>query len=352
MSLPNLRPQWPTPLSSSGQSGDLSFIERLFNAVFGTLFLDPLFSRIIHVADPSYDEVLQGIDTLSYFGVHVPLLINTVLGFDFPTPRYPLVEYVGPVFMQSLPHLDQDLQEWLDSKEERAVIYISMGTTGSLEAKKVQALLDGVMETSYNAMWVMKTKNRDKLGVVNFAAFEDRLFLADWAPQQTVLQHNSIVMSILHCGLNGVQESLSNSLPVICMPLGYDQFEVAAKVVSAGVGLSMYNGFMDSLKGNREVKAKDIETSVYKIVSGNYAENASRIRRMYKLAGGAKRAADLVEYYEDVGYEHLVPAFAKYEWSWIQRNNWDVWLVFAAMCCGVGWVWWRVGRWCFSKLGC
>ena len=41
-------------------------------------------------------------------------------------------------------------------------------------------------------------------------------------------------------------------------------------------------------------------------------------------AGGSEKAADLVEFYEEVGYEHLVPAYAKYEWTWVQYYSVDV----------------------------
>lgn len=354
LSLAHLQPKWPTPLSSSGQSDDLGFVERFFNALIGSLILEPMFAGIFQSAvmvDSHYREVLQDTNVVSYLGLHIPFLYTTVFGLDFPTQRYPLEEYVGPVLMQSLPPLDQDLLEWLDAKEEKTVVYISMGTTASLTADSAQALLDGVMSTPYYALWALKAKNRNGLSAVSFGAFPNRLFLADWVPQQTVLGHSSIVMSILHCGLNGVHESLYNSLPIICVPGGYDQFEVAAKVISAGVGLSLY-GFTDALRGNRIITAQDIDTSVRRIVSGDYAENAGRIRQMYKLAGGAKRAADLVEYYEDVGYEHLVPAFAKYEWGWVQYYNLDVWLVLGVMCGVLGWVVWRGGRWGLSKLCC
>ena len=42
------------------------------------------------------------------------------------------------------------------------------------------------------------------------------------------------------------------------------------------------------------------------------------------FAGGAKRASDLVEFYAEVGYDHLIPAYVKYEWSWVQYYNLDV----------------------------
>lgn len=59
---------------------------------------------------------------------------------------------------------------------------------------------------------------------------------------------------------------------------------------------------------------------------------------MYHLAGGVERAANLVEFYEAVGYVHLVPAYAKYQWNWVQYYNADVYtlilliLVIITMC--------------------
>ena len=344
---PSALPSWSTPLPSSGQLDDLSFFERLLNTLlmpFLYFFANEIYLSVTRV-DENYKKAFDGIDPLFYPGLHIPLIFNTVPGLDFPKPTYPLIEHVGPVLMNSLPELDERLQEWLDSKENRTVIYISMGTTGYLAADTAQGILDGVMATAYSAVWVLKTRNRKTLSQVNFEVFKDRLFLADWVPQQTVLQHRAIVMSLLHCGLNGIQESLYNSLPVICIPTGYDQYEVATKVVSAGVGISLQT-LTDSLRGNRIIRAETITNSIQRIISDNYAENASKISRMFKLAGGAKRAADLVEFYEDVGYEHLVPSFVKYEWSWVQYYDVDVWLVLGVVCGVLGWMLWRLGNKC------
>ena len=46
-------------------------------------------------------------------------------------------------------------------------------------------------------------------------------------------------MTILHCGLNRVQESLYNSLPVICVPYAFDHFEIGVKLSVAGAGVSL-----------------------------------------------------------------------------------------------------------------
>ena len=46
--------------------------------------------------------------------------------------------------------------------------------------------------------------------------------------------------------------------------------------------------------------------------------------RIFEQAEGAVRTAHLVELYADVGYTHLIPAYVKYQWSWVQFYNIDV----------------------------
>ena len=67
-----------------------------------------------------------------------------------------------------------------------------------------------------------------------------------------------------------------------------------------------------------------MQESVQKIESGPYRDNAKKMSIIFKNAGGVKRAAELIEFYARVGYDHLVPAYVKYHWSWIQYYNVDV----------------------------
>ena len=71
--------------------------------------------------------------------------------------------------------------------------------------------------------------------------------------------------------------------------------------------------------------------AIKEIDSKDYVENIRRLKKIFIQAGGVERAADLVEHYEDVGYAHLVPAYAKYNWSWIQYYNIDVYLLLGTL---------------------
>lgn len=159
---PSILPVWPTPLVSSGQTENLSFLERFFNTLFTNLFLKPLFFGVVFQSglynDSSYRKVLG---VINYPGSHIPLIFNTAFGLEYPKSRYPLIEHVGPVLMNSLPPMDEELQQWLDKKTRKSVIYISMGTTGFLKANNIQALLNGVMAAPYSAVWVFKRKDRE-----------------------------------------------------------------------------------------------------------------------------------------------------------------------------------------------
>ena len=78
-------------------------------------------------------------------------------------------------------------------------------------------------------------------------------------------------------------------------------------------------------------------TSLY-MHTGNCRAQLSLLRRVFREAGGVDRAADLVEHYCDVGYDHLIPAYAKYNWSWVQYYNVDVHAVILMALVAIGYL--------------
>ena len=73
--------------------------------------------------------------------------------------------------------------------------------------------------------------------------------------ETNTLQHPKLVMTILHCAMNSVQESLYNGLPMVCVPHGFDHFDVATRVTSAQVGIPLYS-ITDSLIHGRVSRQK------------------------------------------------------------------------------------------------
>ena len=51
-----------------------------------------------------------------------------------------------------------------------------------------------------------------------------------WAPQADLLGHPAVRAFLTHAGINSVHEAAYRSVPILCMPLGADQFDNCAKV--------------------------------------------------------------------------------------------------------------------------
>src|SRR5262245_64345252 len=82
--------------------------------------------------------------------------------------------------------------------------------------------------------------------VISLGGGQDPALLADlpgdpivvgYAPQLELIQHSALTIS--HGGLNTVLESLAWGVPMVVLPVTYDQPGVGARVECAGVGRSI-----------------------------------------------------------------------------------------------------------------
>ena len=118
-----------------------------------------------------------------------------------------------------------------------------------------------------------------------------------------------------------LQEAFSAGVPVLVLPFTNDQGANAVHVEYHGLGVQL---------DPRAISSREVTDSLITITSPKYRSAVKKIQRIHAEAGGSEKAADLVEFYEEVGYEHLIPAYAKYKWSWVQYYSVDV---YATLLC-------------------
>jgi zeaxanthin glucosyltransferase len=106
-----------------------------------------------------------------------------------------------------------------------------------------------------------------------------------YAPQLELIQRAALTIS--HGGLNTALESLAQGVPMVVLPVAYDQPGVGARVEWSGVGRSIPVG---------RLTVDRLQDAVYLVLGDpSYRERATRLQASIEAADGLNRAADLIE---------------------------------------------------------
>ena len=257
-------------------------------------------------------------------GVYNPEIVGVGFGFDYPRPFYPMMHFVGPFVSKNEHVLPDDLHMWLDRHSPRSVLYVSMGSMFTASKQLAISVVDAAVQSNYDTLWAMKDSNRHVFDDIDQELLHNgSIFTSSWLPQATVLRHPSISVAILHCGIGGVNEALMAGVPIIGSPIANDQFGNCAHVHNQGLGVCLH--------GAGNITSDLLQRSIKEIERGSYRETIRKLNMIFKEAGGVERAADLIEHYHEVGYDHLVPFWAKHQWSTVQYYNLDVYAVIAGV---------------------
>jgi len=106
-----------------------------------------------------------------------------------------------------------------------------------------------------------------------------------YAPQKEIISRCKLVLT--HAGLNTVLDALSHGVPVVAVPITYEQPAIAARVKWTGVGLSL---------SPASLNARRLRDCLSTVLNGpSYKKNAARLADATRNAGGVVRAADIIE---------------------------------------------------------
>ena len=304
---------WSFPKILCPLTDDMSFKDRLMNTVvYGTfervmLFVFQYFLNVNE--DMRTNEAMD-----SFLGVKYPILYNTLVGFDWARTTLPLQHYVGPMLTRSPPPLDSSITDWLKDKPAKSIIYVSMGTSVDVTHEIALAVLS--LASDHFVVW--SCRNDLKEYTIN----EEKMYLTSWTSQIALLNHSSILYSVMQCGLTSVQESLYFGIPVICIPSAFDQYDVSLRLVSNGLGAQL-------LPAN--INEESLTEAIQYVSSETVKDKVTKMRKIMIANDGVKKASNLVELYADVGHSHGIPSYAKYNWYWYEFYNIDVYIILVLL---------------------
>ena len=191
----------------------------------------------------------------------------------------PHVHYTGP-WTDAAGRAPVDFP-WSRLDPGRPLAYASMGT-----------LQNGVLRTFQ--MIAEACAGLDLQLVISLGGGQDPALLGDlpgepvvvgYAPQLDLIRRSALTIS--HGGLNTALESLARGVPMVVLPVAYDQPGVGARVEWSGVGRSIPVGRL----------TVDRLRDAVRTVLGDpaYRERAGRLQASIEVADGLNRAADLIE---------------------------------------------------------
>ncbi|KAF2354362.1 UDP-glucuronosyl/UDP-glucosyltransferase [Trinorchestia longiramus] len=160
-------------------------------------------------------------------------LINSHLAVEGSLALLPNQVMVGGMLLRPGRPLPYDLNTFLVSDKD--AIYVSFGSLirpSTMPAGSRKILFSVFRSLPYRI--ILKFE-----GTIQPEEQHANILMRDWLPQQDILAHPKTKLFLNHCGLNGVNEAIYHSVPLICLPVVSDQFRIASIVHHNGIGISL-----------------------------------------------------------------------------------------------------------------
>ncbi|XP_054611765.1 UDP glucuronosyltransferase 5 family, polypeptide D1 [Dunckerocampus dactyliophorus] len=332
----------PSPLSyvpvpGSCLTDKMDFFQRVKNMLHYVLssfqykvFLEPIFNTVCE------KYIKGGCDITALLQEADIWLFRSDFVFDFPRPTMPNVIYIGGFQCKPANPLPADLEDFVQSAGEDGVIVMSMGSlVNGVPAEVAEEIAAIFAKLPQKVIWRHKGSRPSTLG--------NNTLIMDWMPQTDLLGHPQTKLFVAHGGTNGLQEAIYHGVPVLGIPLFFDQHDNLLRLQDRGAVkilelLHLSQDFEESLK---EVLHQD-----------SYRRNMQRLSRLHRdqPTMPMDRAVFWVEYVmRHKGAPHLRTEANKM--AWYKYYGLDVFLLLAAvatilllsavalfrfLCCGKG----------------
>jgi MGT family glycosyltransferase len=201
------------------------------------------------------------------------------LEFDIPMrDRHPLLHYTGPfVDPEQRPAIDFP---W-DRLDGRPLIYASLGTLQNGSEDIFRAIATACASLPVQPVISLGAGlDQQRLGTL-----AGDPIVVKYAPQLELIKRSTIV--ITHAGINTALESLSEGVPLVCIPIGNDQPGVASRVAARGAGVVI---------PRQKLSASRLHTAVRTVFENDsYRSAAKKLQASIQQIDALGLAADIIE---------------------------------------------------------
>jgi zeaxanthin glucosyltransferase len=206
-----------------------------------------------------------------------------VKGLDFPRTQLPdTFHHVGPIRLSAL--VEPALEFPID--RGRPFVFASFGTLQGSRFELFRKVANACRDLGYQLLVAhcggLQPHEADRVGAT---------WVTDFAPQRAALASADLLVT--HAGVNTVLDALATDVPMLALPMAFDQPGMAARIVHAGVG---------QRASCRFATTRCISTALERLMrEGGFRRRAAEIGREVRQAGGAHRAAEIIEHVARTG---------------------------------------------------
>ncbi|KAK7247040.1 hypothetical protein RIF29_41916 [Crotalaria pallida] len=264
----------PSVLVSSLSSSLNSLILPMFEEQFHELNLNNKETKsivLVNTFEALEPEALRAVDNFNMISIG-PLIPSDA-------------SHGGDIFQPS-----NDYIEWLDSKPDLSVVYVSFGSFCVLSKIQMEEIARALLDSGYSFIWVIREKEKkgEEAQKEELKEEEEELMscieelkkrgkIVKWCSQVEVLSHASLGCFVTHCGWNSTIESLVSGVPVVAFPQWTDQ-KTNAKLIEDVWKIGVRVDHVVNEEG--VVKAEDIRKCL-EVVMGS-GEKGEELRRNAK----------------------------------------------------------------------
>lgn len=143
-----------------------------------------------------------------------------------------------------------DVLSWLDTCDAQTVVFVSFGSQFVLTNKQMEQIALGLERSRVKFVWAVKEPTGghavEEYGNIP-AGFEDRvagrgLVVRGWVPQVAILNHESVVALLTHCGWNSILEAVMAGVLMLTWPMSADNFSNAKLLHELRIGIKACEG--------------------------------------------------------------------------------------------------------------
>jgi MGT family glycosyltransferase len=200
------------------------------------------------------------------------VIAYTAEPFEYPRSDWPAkVELVGPGLWEPT----ADPPAWLDDLE-RPLVLVTCSTLFQADRRLAEVASGALAGEPYEV--IVTTAEVDPTGLPAAANVRIERFV----PHGQLLERAACV--VCHAGMGITQKALAHGVPVVAVPFGRDQPEVARRVEVARAGVRL---------PARKLTPERLRHAVHRAIE--LRPGAERIAAAFAKAGGAPAAADVLE---------------------------------------------------------